>query len=97
MLNVIVNDRAPLIGGDIQSIILELDDVSNFVLSLQLDYHDCNTIFYLDKVDRITFRDDLLHISQTDKSNIFLSYENILEYSIINAEELISVEERMRE
>ena len=92
MLQVIIEDRAPLISQDIKDIILSLEDINNFVLSLQLDYHDCNTIFYLDKVDTIRFRDDLLHISQNDKSNIFLSYENILEYSIINTEELISVE-----
>lgn len=92
MLQVIIEDRAPLISQDIKDIILSLEDINNFVLSLQLDYHDCNTIFYLDKVDTIMFRDDLLHISQNDKSNIFLSYENILEYSIINTEELISVE-----
>lgn len=92
MLQVIIEDRAPLISQDIKDIILSLENINNFVLSLQLDYHDCNTIFYLDKVDTIRFRDDLLHISQNDKSNIFLSYENILEYSIINTEELISVE-----
>ena len=92
MLQVIIEDRAPLISQDIKDIILSLENINNFVLSLQLDYHDCNTIFYLDKVDTIRFRDDLLHISQNDKSNIFLSYENILEYSIINTEELISVD-----
>lgn len=93
MLQVIIEDRAPLISQDIKDIILSLENINNFVLSLQLDYHDCNTIFYLDKVDTIRFRDDLLHISQNDKSNIFLSYENILEYSIINTEELISADD----
>ena len=93
MLQVIIEDKAPLISQDIKDIVLSLENINNFVLSLQLDYHDCNTIFYLDKVDTIRFRDDLLHISQNDKSNIFLSYENILEYSIINTEELISADD----
>lgn len=77
MLQVIIEDRAPLISQDIKDVILSLDDVNKFILSLQLSYREHNTIFYLANIESIVFRDDLLHIHQHDDSNVFIGYENI--------------------
>lgn len=93
MLQVIIEDRAPLISQDIKDVILSLDDINNFVLSLQLSYRDHNTIFYLGNLESIVFRDDLLHIRQWDHSNVFLGYDNILEYSVINAKGIIEIKQ----
>lgn len=91
MLKVIVDDRAPLIGGDIKDVILSLKDINNFALCLQLDYHNHNTIFYLKNIAEIVFREDVLQIIEWNHSFIFLNYENILEYSVINAEEIVRI------
>lgn len=93
MLQVIIEDRAPLISQDIKDVILSLDDVNKFILSLQLSYREHNTIFYLDNIESIVFRDDLLHIHQHDDSNVFLGYDNILEYSVINAKGIIEIKQ----
>lgn len=82
---------APPIGEEIKNIIEGLSDVNNFVLSLQLDYRDNNTIFYLNRVQLIEFKTDMLHISQEEKSHVYISYGNIVEYAVINAEDVLDL------
>ena len=38
---------SPSIGEEIKEIIEGLSEIENYVLSLQLDYKDTNTLFYL--------------------------------------------------
>jgi len=69
----------------------ELKDPDNHVLSIQLDYRDHNTIFYLNKVDEINFEKDYMEIRQGNDTRAFFKYDNILEYCLINAEEVIDL------
>ncbi len=82
---------APKITEKLTEIINGLDNPDNYALSLQLDYKDHNTIFYLDKVTRINFTEDWLEIKQENNSHAFFDYNNILEYCVINAEDIIGI------
>ncbi|WP_296789940.1 hypothetical protein [uncultured Methanobrevibacter sp.] len=82
---------SPSIGDEIKEIIGGLSDIENYVLSLQLDYKDTNTLFYLKHLQLIEFRKDMLHIAQEKNCHVFISYENIVEYAVINAEDVINL------
>lgn len=82
---------APAIAKELKTIIDELPNQSDYVLSLQLDYRDCNTIFYLNKITEINFKEDMLQITQDNRSHAFFDYKNILEYCVINAEDVVEL------
>lgn len=84
---------APPISGQLKEIIEKLENPDDYVLSLQLDYRDDNTLFYLSKVSVIEFQDTLLKITQRNNSVAFFDYENILEYCVINASEVLNLGE----
>lgn len=91
MLKINSDNNSPPIGEKIKKAIENLTHPDKFVLSLQLDYHDHNTLFYLNKVNQITFNQELLEIEQKE-SVAFFSYEHILEYCVINAEDVLDLE-----
>ncbi|MBQ8017559.1 MAG: hypothetical protein IJ258_05565 [Methanobrevibacter sp.] len=80
------------IGEELKKIITNLENPKDYVLSLQLDYRDANSIFNLDQLDKINFTDDLLEIIYKNNTHVFFKIENILEYSIINKEDVIELE-----
>ena len=69
-----------------------MENPKDYVLSLQLDYRDANSIFNLDQLDKINFTDDLMEIIYKNNTHVFFKIENILEYSIINKEDVIELE-----
>lgn len=80
------------IGEKLKEIITNLENPKNYVLSLQLDYRDANSIFNLDQLDKIYFIDDLMEIIYKNNTHVFFKIENILEYSIINKEDVIEMD-----
>ncbi len=80
------------IGEELKKIITNLENPKDYVLSLQLDYRDANSIFNLDQLDKINFTDDLMEIIYKNNTHVFFKIENILEYSIINKEDVIELE-----
>ena len=86
-----MSPNAPRIAYKIKDNIETLNDVKNYVLSLQLDYRDNNTIFYLKKVTRLNFEKEWLEIVQSNNSHAFFDYKYILEYCVINAEDVIDL------
>ena len=92
MMAVTVLPNAPKIGFKIKEIIESITDINNYVLSLQFDYRDHNTLFYFDKVTDITFSKELLSIKQKNNSTAFFNYRNILEYCVINASDVLDLE-----
>lgn len=80
------------IGEELKNIITNLENPKDYVLSLQLDYRDANSIFNLDQLDKINFTDDLMEIIYKNNTHVFFKIENILEYSIINKEDVIELE-----
>lgn len=86
-------DESPSIGWEIKEIVDDLPNPDSYVLSLQFDYRENNTLFYLDKVEEIYFSADMLNIRQKNKSHAFFDYKHILEYCIINAEDVLDLGE----
>lgn len=84
--------NAPSIGRQLKNIIENIDNPDDYVLSLQLDYRDNNTLFFLEKISVIEFQDTMLKITQRNNSVVFFDYENILEYCVINARDVIDME-----
>ena len=82
---------APMIALSIQAVIDELPVTDDYCLSLQLDYRDCNTIFFLDKVKSIYFNRNFLEIVQVNGSYGFFKYDNILEYCVLNIDDVVEV------
>lgn len=80
------------IGEELKKIITNLENPKDYVLSLQLDYRDANSIFNLDQLAKINFTDDLMEIIYKNNTHVFFKIENILEYSIINKEDVIELE-----
>ena len=83
--------EAPKVAEKIEKVVNELDKPDDYALSLQLSYRDNNTIFYLDKVESINFSKDYLMIKQKNNTHSFFYYENILEYGVINTEDIINL------
>ena len=92
MLEVKTCRDSPTVGDEIKNVIDELSNKDSYVLSLQLDYRDANSIFNLDQLDKINFTDDLMEIIYKNNTHVFFKIENILEYSIINKEDVIELE-----
>jgi len=82
---------APDIALKIKDTIDRLKSPEKFVLSLQLDYRDNNTLFYLNKVNQINFDKNWIEIEQKNNSHAFLDYRFILEYCVINAEDVLDL------
>ena len=82
---------APKIAIKLKDSIDRLDEPDNYVLSLQLNYRDNNTLFYLKKVTHIHFEKEWLEIEQENNSHAFFDYKHILEYCVINAEDIIDL------
>jgi hypothetical protein len=91
MIKIRPNPHAPNITNKIKTEIEKLTHPENYALSLQLDYRDNHTIFYLKKVEEIIFSKDWLEIKQKNNSHAFFDYNCILEYSVINAEDVIDL------
>ena len=91
MIEIEMSPNAPRIAYKIKDNIETLNDVKNYVLSLQLDYRDNNTLFYLKKVTKLNFAKEWLEIVQSNNSHAFFDYKHILEYCVINAEDVIDL------
>lgn len=79
------------IANKIKDSIEKIDNPENYVLSLQLNYRENNTIFYLKNVTNITFGKEWLEIQQENNSHAFFDYKHILEYCVINAKDVIDL------
>ncbi|WP_296882155.1 hypothetical protein [uncultured Methanobrevibacter sp.] len=87
-----MNERAPLIINNVKEVLDKIKDkINDFALSFQLNYHEANTIFYLRKVDEIYFDEYWIKISQSNGTVAFFNYDFILEYCIINADDVIDL------
>ena len=83
---------APKIGQELKEIIDNLENQDEYVLSFQLDYRDRNSIFNLSELDKISFNENLVEITYKNNTHVFFNYDNILEYCIINKEDVIEME-----
>lgn len=88
MIKIEMSPNAPKIAHKIKDNIEALNNVENYVLSLQLDYRDNNTLFYFKKVTKLNFAKEWLEIVQSNNSHAFFDYKHILEYCVINAEDV---------
>ena len=86
-----MSPNAPKIAHKIKDNIEALNNVENYVLSLQLDYRDNNTLFYFKKVTKLNFAKEWLEIVQSNNSHAFFDYKYILEYCVINAEDVLDL------
>lgn len=84
--------EAPDIGDELKKIIKNLKNPKDYVLSLQLNYRDHNTLFFLEKITEIEFKRNMLKIVQNNESYAFFNYENILEYCILKDAEVIKLD-----
>ena len=91
MIKIEMSSNAPKIAHKIKDNIEALNNVENYVLSLQLDYRDNNTLFYVKKVTKLNFAKEWLEIVQSNNSHAFFDYKHILEYCVINAEDVIDL------
>lgn len=80
--------EAPKIAIDIKNIIDNLQDYTNYVLFLQLDYRENSTLFFLNKVESIYFNEYMLEVKLINGSVLFFEHEYILEYSVINMDDV---------
>lgn len=92
MVEIITTIDSPSIGERIEAKIKKLNNPDDYVLALQLDYRDNHTLFYLHKLKSINFDKNFLEINQKNNGQVLLDYNYILEYCIINAEELYGSE-----
>lgn len=83
---------APKIGEELTKTIEGLKNQHDYVLALQLNYRENTTIFNLNELDKIIFKEDLVEIVYKNNTHVFFSYINILEYCIINKEDVIELE-----
>ena len=88
IINIKFHIKAPDITLSVKEALELLDNPDDFMLSLQLDYRDSNTLIHLNKVKCINFEEYWLSVTLKNKSKIYFNYINILEYSIVNATEL---------
>ena len=79
------------IGYQIKEKLEGITELENYVLSLQLDYRENNTLFYLEKINEIIFEKDMLIINQKNNTTVYLFYDFILEYCIIKSEDIIDL------
>lgn len=91
MIEIKMSPNAPKIAQKIKDNIESLKNVENYVLSLQLDYRDNNTIFYFKNVCKLNFAKEWLEIVQSNNSHAFFDYKYILEYCVINAEDVLDL------
>ena len=91
MIKIEMSPNAPKIAHKIKDNIEALNNVENYVLSLQLDYRDNNTLFYFKKVTKLNFAKEWLEIVQSNNSHAFFDYKHILEYCVINAEDVLDL------
>lgn len=91
MIKIEMSPNAPKIAQKIKDNIEALNNVENYVLSLQLDYRDNNTLFYFKKVTKLNFAKEWLEIVQSNNSHAFFDYKHILEYCVINAEDVLDL------
>ena len=87
MIKIEMSPNAPKIAHKIKDNIEALNNVENYVLSLQLDYRDNNTLFYFKKVTKLNFAKEWLEIVQSNNSHAFFD----LEYCVINAEDVLDL------
>ena len=82
------NTRAPEITLTLKKELELLDKPNDFLLCLQLNYREENTLIYLNKINCINFEEYWLTVTLKNNSTMFFNYNHVLEYSIVNATEL---------
>lgn len=92
MIEIKMSPNAPNIAHKIKEVIEDLTCPENYALSLQLDYKDVNTIFYLKNVYRLNFQKEWVEIVQLDNSHAFFEYKHILEYCVLNSDDAFDLE-----
>ena len=93
MIEIKMSPNAPNIAYKIKEVIEDLTCPENYALSLQLDYKDVNTIFYLKNVYGLNFQNEWVEIVQLDNSHAFFEYKHILEYCVLNSDDALDLEE----
>lgn len=87
-----MNARAPKIVISVKKVLDEIKELcDDFALSFQLNYHENSTVFYLRNVKEIYFDEYWIKISQSNGTVAFFNYDSILEYCIINADDVIDL------
>ena len=91
-MGIMMNEKAPLIVWELKEVFENFEgDVHDFAFVLQLDYREANTVFYLRNVESIDFGEFWIKITLTNGSVVFFNYDCILEYSIINVDDVIDL------
>lgn len=95
MLTTKLHIHSPSIALNLEELIGRIENLEDCILVIQLDYRDTNTIFNLDKVSYINFDEDYIEIRQENNNTTFLYYQNILEYNILNTNDLLDFGEEI--
>ena len=80
--------RAPEITLSLKESLELLDNPDDFIFNLQLNYRENNTVIYLNKTKCLNFEEYWITVTLKNNSKMYFNYDNILEYSIVNATEL---------
>lgn len=88
-----LNQNCPDIAIQLEQTLNNIENTDDVVLAIQLDYREANTLFHLRKIDTIYFGEYYIEIKQKNNSACYLDYSFILEYCIINAEDLSEFKE----
>lgn len=88
MIKVNNDINAPCIGTHIQESIEKINNNHDYIFAIQLTYRDNHTIYYLNKINKITFERDFLKLEHNNGSCNYYNYEDITEYHVINADDI---------
>lgn len=83
-----LNPRAPEVALNIEETVTNIKDIEDYALTLQLVYREAHSIFYFKDLSYINFDEYYMEVKYMNNTALYLNYENILEYCIVNAEDL---------
>ena len=86
-----LHPEAPDIALKLEERLNNIENIEDCVLVIQLSYREANTLFYLEKIDYINFEEYFIEIVQMNNNVCFLDYTQILEYAILNADDLMDL------
>lgn len=83
----------PDIALELEKTMSNITNIEDCILAIQLSYREANTLFYLEKVDKMIFAEYYIQIIQCNNSVCFLDYTQIFEYTIIHKNNINDFEE----
>lgn len=93
LITIKIHPHAPPIADKLKEDIENILNTDDVALGIQLSYHEHHDLFYLKKISLIYFNMDYLEIRHKNNTVCYLDYNEILEYCILNAEDLLEREE----